>query len=1023
MTLHIFTLGGLEIKREQTAVSGFVSRKAEALFVYLACHPQPISRSILATLLWNDLSSERSLGNLSVLLNSLRKQLGEYLLVSRNEISFRHDLPHQLDVQTFEEKLTAVRPGFSIQSSHQATQLAQAIELYRGEFLAGFAIKEAAGFDEWLLLERERLAQKAITAVSQLMAHHKTEQQHTISLEYGRQLLQFDPLHEETHRQLMQLYLVLGQRHAALEQFENCRRILETELGVEPDEETLALYQEIKTGTSTNPPTALPTRLPTPVLVPAHNLPTQTTPFVGREAELDHLRHRLTDPSCRLITLLGLGGSGKTRLGLQVAAEQLERFPHGVWLVPISGVHSADTFVSAVLQALNIEAVGQPDPAALLTDYLRHKQLLLLLDSFEHYLDGAEQIVHWLQTAAQLTILVTSRERLNIQAEWILHVEGLLYPTTSLSVTAMRQYEAIQLFLQKAQQVEPTFNLSQETQPALVRICQMVGGMPLALELAAANVRYYHCQEIADSIASNLDFLEATARDTPARHRSLRAVFDTSWQLLSAAEQQLFSKVAVFPGSFSREAARAVTHTPLGVLNRLVDKSLVRRNENGRYELHEVLRQYALEKLAQLPEQQGVCETFVLYVARFLQERVKRVSSNQQKTTFAEISAELKNIQAAWDWACDSGHKSLLLELADGLETVSVFWEVRSQYAEAERTFARATAVLAQGHPSEAERNALANLLARQSWMCFRLGQFEAATQHLQHSLTLQPAPHAPSEQAYRFLFQGAIAFGTGQLAEAQQLFQQSYQVYEAAQDEWGMVGTLNNLGQMAMILGNYEEANRLLQKGLRVGRAAHLANFITHILHNLGSLMLTLGQHETAMLYLQESLTLATELGDHSIIALDLVYLGKTAVARQQYREAENLFHQALTVLEEIGERLNIANTLNALGQVALQQKKWQAAEQWLQKTLKLAWDIQALSVVVSGLVGLSAVFAHTHRPTEALTILYTCQPHPAAEQETKEQITQLLATLTPQLPADKITTLPQTPTPLETLLSQLLP
>lgn len=1015
------------MKWGETAVSGFVSHKAEALFVYLACVRRPVSRMALATLLWDDLPQDRALGNLSVLLNSLRKQVEPFLVISRTEIAFQTESPHWLDVTQFENRITAVRQQLQRNTPltrTTATQLTEAIHLYKGEFLAGFAVREAAGFDEWLFLQRERLGQLAITAVERLVSYALERQEYRIGIEQASRLLQLDPLREEGHRQMMRLLAANNQRHAALEQFETCRRILWEELGVEPDKQTVALYREIKEAGG-RWQVANRENAPHPVTPPSfvpqaiHNLPAQSSPFVGREPELAQIRERLLDPGCRLLTVVGLGGVGKTRLALQAAVEQVGQFRHGVWFVPLAGIKTADFLVSAVLRALDTSPIGQTDPTTQLLDYVRQKEMLLVFDNFEHVLEGADLLTTVLQTASEVKLLVTSRERLNLQAEWIVALEGLLYPASDTPPTLLPQYEAIQLFMHKAQQVEPNFALTPDIQPPLQRICQLVGGMPLGLELAAASVRYYGCNEIAASLAHNLDFLAATARDIPARHRSLRAVFDHSWQMLSLAEQAAFQALALFQGSFSRSAAEVVADCGVATLNSLVDKSLVWRQENGRYELHQVLRHYALEKLENTAEKEAVYSRWVHTYTHFLQQRVPQVASNQQKQALYEIGVELENIQAVWQWVCQPPQKPLLLQVVQGLESIFVFWEVRSYYAEGEKKLAMAIDALENPVNLE-EQTALANLLVRHAWMCFRLARYQQAYDQVQLSLALLPSPTPTLEKAYRPLILGVATFGLGQFAEARRLFWQAYEVYGEGGNTWGMAGTLNNLGNMALMMGEVEEARRLLEQARELARREALSQFMAHSSHNLGVLFLSQGQFAVAGSCFEESSIICAELGDRSLMAINLNFIGKSAVSLHHYAEAEHSFQQALAILQELGDRWNMAQTLNFLGHAAWQRGEYAEAQNYLQQGLKLAWEIQAMALVLNSLVNISAVLYRTNQQEKAIRLLTYCQQNPANDQETRNQAEQLLTLVLSELPDDKALILQSQEIQLESILAE---
>ena len=291
---------------------------------------------------------------------------------------------------------------------------------------------------------------------------------------------------------------------------------------------------------------------------PRTNLPLPASLFVGREAEIVGLTDLLQDPGCRLLVLVGLAGIGKTRLALQVAHNQLDRFPHGVFFISLAPLTSPDMIVTNIGTAIGFQFHEASEPQEQLLRYLREKQMLLVLDNFEHLIEGAGLISAILQAAPGIQILVTSRERLNLQGEWVFEVEGLPHPPSSEegSPEQVEMYEAVQLFLQNALRVHPAFRLNEENRKWVVRICQLTEGMPLAIELAAAWVRVLSCQQIAQEIERSLDFLKASARDLPERHRSLRAALDHSWNLLSVEEQMVFKRLSVFRGGFRREAAQ-----------------------------------------------------------------------------------------------------------------------------------------------------------------------------------------------------------------------------------------------------------------------------------------------------------------------------------------------------------------------------------------------------------------------------------------------------------------------------------
>jgi len=388
-----------------------------------------------------------------------------------------------------------------------------------------------------------------------------------------------------------------------------------------------------------------------PAGAPRHNLPVQTTPFVGREAELTELGRLLADPGVRLLTILGAGGMGKTRLALEAGAAQLNNFERGVYFVSLAPLDAVEAIVPTVAEALGFSFYEGGEPRQQLLDYLNQKTVLLLMDNFEHLLDGAGLVTEVLETAPDVKVLSTSRARLSVQGEQLFHLSGMDFPDWETPEDAL-EYSAVKLFLQSARRVQPGFELAAGDLRYVARICRLVQGMPLGILLAAAWLTMLTPAEVAAEIEASLDFLETDLRDVPERQRSMRAIFDHSWNLLTAREQAVMQALSVFRGGFAREAAQQVAGASLRELRSLVDRSLLQRDPAGRYGIHELLRQYAAEKLRKVPAEDAAArDSHCAYYAGFLQGREAQLLGRGQRQALAEIGAEIENVRTAWDWA------------------------------------------------------------------------------------------------------------------------------------------------------------------------------------------------------------------------------------------------------------------------------------------------------------------------------------------------------------------------------------
>ncbi len=537
----------------------------------------------------------------------------------------------------------------------------------------------------------------------------------------------------------------------------------------------------------------------------------QPTSFVGRTAELEQIDGILAEQSCRLMTLLGPGGMGKTRLAVEVAARQSNAFADGTALVPLAPITSANQIVSAIGDVLQLSFAGQSDPMIYLLASLRERRMLLVLDNFEHVMEGVAIVDDILAYAPQVTILVTSRERLRLRAEWLFDVEGLSFPSVDDEAAVRKigwsnlvDYSAVELFAQRAQQLQPRFLLSEETIVPVLRICQHVEGMPLAIELAAASVRSVPVVEIERQIATNLIELQSDLRDLPARHRSLRAVFDHSWNLLSEEEQVVFRRLAVFRGGWTQEAAEQIIQTTYALLLALLDKSLMYDHNEldrathtnalpeghvHRFFMLEPVREYALEKLAADPDAEDIRRRHAAYFAMLGEDLFSRLAEFQEEEIDRQLAREHDNFRAGLHWALHTGEGALGLRLGGAY---AEFWRIYGHIIEGRRWL---EALLAAFPTPLDERLPVVH---RAFQFAMEQGDYQRAADLAEEGIGIARALEQQDWIGDFLALLGNIAFNQSDIAQATALFEEALQLFRVLDKPRGVANALFNLGRIA---------------------------------------------------------------------------------------------------------------------------------------------------------------------------------------------------------------------------------
>ncbi len=731
--------------------------------------------------------------------------------------------------------------------------------------------------------------------------------------------------------------------------------------------------------------------------------------FVGRDSELTEIRRLLSDQACRLLTLVGPGGIGKTRLAIEAVRHMTPA--QGVYFVPLQALTSPNYVVNAIGDALGYQFYQGSEPKQQLLDYLRDNDRLLVLDNFEHLLDTAVLLSDILAYASGVRMLVTSRERLNLVEEWVLEVGGLAYPSQE-SEANLEQYSAVELFVQHARRVKVGFALNNTHKPSVIRICQLVEGMPLGLELAAVWLKTMTCAQIADEIQRNIDFLATPLRNAPERHRSMRTVFNQSWKLLTSEEQVVFRKLVVFRGGFEREAVERVANASLRTLTALVDKSLLHVTPIGRFDIHELLRQYGEEYLEQSGEADTTRDAHSAYFTDFLAQREADLKGHRQREALDEIDADFENVRSAWHWVVKQKNYAAINR---SLESLDLFCASRSRWHDRETFFRQAQEqldlgagrephpvwgrILGRGERSEprehealrAQREqalAIAQQYGNQTEMAYCLwslgegieqaGDYSGALPFLERSLAYF---HEVGDRYYiaKVLNElGLCYWGLGKLDYAIKFSQQSLDLRRAIGGQRGIGWSLYNLGIVSRDAGLYADSMRYLNEARTLWREIDDEFGIAHSSASLALLAFLSGDFEQARIFAQEALDKSTAaiVNRELISVLTLVTLGNIASLDGAYIRGRQLCEQS----QPLASPLTMPFVDWGLCIAACGLGDYQTARRYLQVALECAVAVQSIGGMALPLPSAALVLANEGRKEQAVELLALAFNHPAS-------------------------------------------
>ena len=909
--VRVWLLGGFRVSVGSRTISGerWRLRKAASLMKLIALAPgYRLHREQAMDLLWPGSGTRAASNNLRQTLHATRRILdranGPGYLVSENEsIVLCPKSKLWVDVEAFEQASDIAR------RSKDPSAYRAAIELYSGELLP------EDRYEEWTQGRRGELRQtflSLLVEIARLHEEHGTEELEP-AVQALKRVLAEEPTNEEAHVGLMRLYASSGSQVEALRQYGRLSEALSSQLSVEPSSSTRALREEIVAGrfrAGPTQPAASPTK-ETAGGARAHNLPARRTSFVGREREMLEIKRTLA--MTRLLTFTGTGGSGKTRLALEVARDLVGAYPDGVWLADLAPLSEENLVPQVVAQVMKVPERPGRSLTETLVGALRDKDMLLMMDNCEHLIEMAARLADvLLSSCPHVRVVATSREVLGVEGELVWRVGPLPVPEADpdhrLPATGeLARYDAVRLFVERSRLRSPHFELRSENARAVAQICRMLEGIPLALELAAARVGVLSVKQISERLDDALMLLRGLSRTNERRHQTLRGTLEWSYGLLSDAERTLFERLSVFAGGWTLEAAEAVgtgegigKEDVLDLLERLTDKSLVIVIETGdegalRYRLLEPVRQYAHGKLEQGGDAEAARRRHALWYLALAEEAEEGLVGTHYLVWLKRLKTEHDNLRVALRWFLERGETELGLRLAAAL--AKDFWRTHERLREGFEWLEAALAGEGDASPWRAKA------LAHAGWIAWERLDFERSTALSEEALALSRELGYKEGAAAALYNLGMVAiYDQMRAKDAWSLFEECLVLRRQLEDEVGMARTLQKIGLILVIRRDFERAEALYEEGIELVQKTGdpVGRVVTLWLGGLASL--GLGNHESVRNRCRECLDVARQIEDTHTFALIMHVLGASACEEGQSVRSARLWGAAESVLDTLG-------------------------------------------------------------------------------------------------------------------------
>lgn len=898
--MQLQTLGGLHLSS-----SGFSRSKPLLLLCYLAIEgSQP--RRLLADLFF--FGSKNPRDALSTSYRRLKKINENLVTTDADHLKTSihcdtNELLKELDAKNYQE----------------------ALAMYRGSFLTGLDLYLGEELEEWVFVTREYIATRVRQAQFSLSETQLSKGQISKAAKLAENALGLDGAAELEPDDYARAYRILSftknPKAAALK--------------TEAEAFGIALSDNDPINAS-----AEAVRVPNNVLLPSRS-------FVGRDPERLEIAHLLAEPHVRLLTLHGPGGVGKSSLATQAALEQIQeaRFKDGVFFVALDTLTKGNQIPLAIASAFGIHLDGKTEPSEQLETHLRNLHVLVVLDNYEHLIDHAMFVSELIEASSSLKIIVTSRERLNLAEEHVLPLKGLSLPANDSNIESAMYSDALLLLVERAKKTKLDFELTPDLFPQAVKLCKLLEGLPLGIELAMSWLKLMPLTDILAELEKNLDFLESPARNAIKRHQSIRAVFENSWALLSAKEQLVLRKLAVFKGGFRREAASSIANATLATLAGLVDKSLIRVSPSGRYSMHALLYQFSHEKLSEVTTfQEEIQHLHLVYYRTFIQKASVQLRSAEQALWLSRIEEEYDNLSNILAFGLQHDAQAGL----DVATSLGSFWEMRGRFIEGRHWLKQYLAHTEQ-LPSQTPVHAKA--LNNAAWLAFLQADYDEAVLLDKKSLAISESLNDKQGIANALTGLGVYLSDQGDHASAQEYFENCLAINQELKDQKGIASLMNNLGIVHSHLANYEMAEDYHKQSLLIRKQLGDERGVGFTLNNLGLLAYIQADFQSAKTYFSEGLELKQSLEDRHGIAAALDNLGAIEAELGRYEKARSHFSEAMKLMFEMGDKRGVAHCLQNVASLQAFERDnelaaflWGAAEN-LREDIGIQLSVQASS------------------------------------------------------------------------------